>query len=139
MDDGIVAITADSSRTISDISSLASHGLQAGSFELDMDKALLAAAETDTSSVERSALIEFYVSAKGREWTVSTGWLDPNVEHCDWHGVYCNSNGNTVRLELPGNSLSGTLSTRIADLVHLEMLELHDNGIQLSGSLPAPL
>ncbi len=139
LDDGIVAIAADSSCTISDVSSPISRGLQAGSLELDIDEALLAAAETDTSSVERSALIEFYVSAKGREWTMSTGWLDPNVEHCDWHGVYCDSNGNTVRLELPGNSLSGTLSTRIADLVHLDVLELHDNGIQVSGSLPAPL
>lgn len=138
LDDGIVAIAADSSRTISDVSSPISRGLQAGSLELDIDEALLAAAEIDTSSVERSALIEFYVSAKGREWTVSTGWLDPNVEHCDWHGVYCDSNGNTVRLELPGNSLSGTLSTRIADLVHLEVLELHGNGIQVSGSLPCP-
>jgi hypothetical protein len=133
-DDGIDNFGAEISPTISDVSPT-SRGLQAGSLELDIDEAILAAAETDTSSVERSALIEFYVSTKGREWTVSTGWLDPNVDHCDWHGVHCNSNDRTVRLELPSNSLSGTLNTRIADLVHLEVLELHDNGIQVSGSL----
>jgi hypothetical protein len=85
---------------------------------------------------ERSALIEFYFSSKGREWTVSTGWLDPSVDHCDWHGVECDdaSGGKIVKLELPSNGLSGTMTPRIADLRHLEVLDVNDNDIKVRRS-----
>ncbi len=117
-------------------SSKSSRVLQAGSLELDINEAMLAAAATDTSMPERSALVEFYFSSKGREWTVSTGWLDPSVDHCDWHGVECNdaSGGKIVKLELPSNGLSGTLTPRIADLRHLEVLDVTDNDVKVRRS-----
>ena len=120
----------------SDGSSKSSRVLQAGALELDIDEAVLAATATDTSMPERSALIEFYVSSKGREWTVSTGWLDPSVDHCDWHGVECDdaSGGKIVKLELPSNGLSGTMTPRIADLRHLEVLDVNDNDIKVRRS-----
>jgi len=119
----------------SDGSSKSSRGL-AGALELDTDEAMLAAAATDTSMPERSALIEFYFSSKGREWTVSTGWLDPSIDHCDWHGVECNdaSGGKIVKLELPSNGLSGTMTPRIADLRRLEVLDVHNNDIKVRRS-----
>jgi hypothetical protein len=111
-DDGIRTFGADPPARAD--GSPSSRVLQAGSLELDIDGSMLAAAAKDTSNPEQSALIEFFVSAKGREWTVSTGWLDPSVDHCDWHGVECGdtSGGKVVKLELSSNGLSGTLSPR---------------------------
>jgi hypothetical protein len=134
-DDGIGTLRANPPAP-TDGSSKSSRVLQAGSLELDINEVMLAAAATDTSMPERSALVEFYFSAKGREWTVSTGWLDPSVDHCDWHGVECNdaSGGKIVKLELPSNGLSGTLTPRIADLRHLEVLDVTDNDVKVRRS-----
>ena len=84
---------------------------------------------------ERNALIKFYESAKGQDWTYSTGWLDPYESVCSWHGVTCNSNGHVTKLSLMNNGLTGTLSKAIADLLYLEFLDLSDNDIMVSGLL----
>ena len=67
---------------------------------------------------------------------MSTGWLDPSVDHCDWHGVECNdaSGGKIVKLELPSNGLTETLTPRIADLRHLEVLDVTDNDVKVRRS-----
>jgi len=79
---------------------------------------------------ERSALKDFYESAKGQEWTIDTLWLDSYASHCFWHGVDCSSSNETVRLNLKNNGLSGTLSTTIGDLPMLQELDLSDNDIK---------
>ena len=80
---------------------------------------------------ERNVLKEFYVSAKGGEWTVSTNWMDPHIGHCEWHGINCNGGNNTIKLELDNNGLSGKLSPYISNLSFIEVLDLNDNDIKV--------
>ena len=88
--------------------------------------------------VERNALKEFYDSAKGGEWTLSTNWTDPHIGHCDWYGVKCRD-GSTIKLELPNNGLSGTLIQNITILRALEVLDLNNNNIKVRLILEQPL
>ena len=63
-------------------------------------------------------------------------WDIVNDEPCDWFGVTV-VNGNVERLALTNNSLSGTLSNSIADLVNLTNLSLGNNTI--TGSIPSTI
>ena len=85
---------------------------------------------------ERNALKEFYNSAKGGEWTVSTNWMDPHIGHCDWHGIICSGGNNTIKLELQSNGLSGTLTPYISNLSSLEVLDLNNNDIKVMLIMP---
>ena len=87
--------------------------------------------DTSFCPIERNALKNFYDSSKGGEWTVSTYWVDPYINHCQWYGIECNEQ-NTIKLELPTNGLSGTLSKSISNLTLLEVLDLSDNDIKVS-------
>ena len=80
---------------------------------------------------ERNALNEFYNSAQGNEWLVSTNWTKPYIGHCDWYGVECNDAKNTIKLKLPSNGLSGTLTSKIAQLRSLAILDLNNNNIKV--------
>ena len=84
---------------------------------------------------ERNLLKEFYDSAKGSEWTVSTNWMDPFIGHCDWYGIECNDANNTVMLELQSNGLSGTLIPSIAKLSFLKVLDLNNNNIKVRSTM----
>lgn len=78
-------------------------------------------------------LTEFYEVMDGDNWTRNDGWLDPEVHHCQWHGVSCDGVGVTHSLNLPGNNLSGNLDdTEIFQL--FDRLNLSDNRIR--GTLP---
>ena len=80
---------------------------------------------------ERNALNEFYSSAQGNEWVVDINWAKPYIGHCDWYGVTCNDANNTIKLKLPSNGLSGTLTNHLAKLHSLEVLELNNNNIKV--------
>jgi hypothetical protein len=82
--------------------------------------------------LERNALYEFYTGAKGQEWTVSKDWLSQYDSHCMWYGVMCSEMNETIALRLESNGLSGTLSTSIAKLKSLSVLDLSDNDIKVS-------
>ena len=89
---------------------------------------------TSKCPAERNALKVFYDSSKGGEWTESTNWMHPYISHCQWHGVKCNEDTNediTIKLELPNNGLSGTLSKSISSLSSLQALDLSDNDIKV--------
>ncbi len=88
---------------------------------------------------ERNALKEFYVSAKGGEWTVSTYWMDPHIGHCGWHGIICNDENNTIELELRSNGLSGKLTPYLSNLSSLEVLDLNNNDIKVIRIMPLPI
>jgi len=81
---------------------------------------------------ERNVLRDIYMSAKGREWTKSSLWLHEYEIHCIWHGVECNEEEHTVKLELYSNGLSGTLHPTVSNLTSLEVLDLSDNEIKVS-------
>ena len=78
---------------------------------------------------ERKFLLEFYISAKGAEWTNNTGWDDEYNDHCDWHGIHC-SNKSVVDILLGNNGLSGRIRSSIAGLGSLEQLYLEDNDLR---------
>lgn len=59
------------------------------------------------------ALERFYLEFDGDNWVNNEGWLDPDVDPCDWHGVSCSfSDGQfgVGTLNLPANQLAGQLN-----------------------------
>eukprot|EP00984_Skeletonema_dohrnii_P004582 scaffold1616_cov100-Skeletonema_dohrnii-CCMP3373.AAC.12 len=86
------------------------------------------------NEIERNALIDFYGSAKGAEWTNATNWLDECASYCDWTGVTCDEKGHVTNLTLAGNGLSGRMSESIGNLTFIEVLDLSDN--DMKGSIP---
>jgi len=86
---------------------------------------------------ERNALTELYDSANGGEWAVKSFWADSYTTYCAWSGITCNEQGHTVKLELSGNGLSGTLSKRVGDLPFLEVLDLAHN--EIKGTIPSEI
>jgi hypothetical protein len=76
-------------------------------------------------------LTEFYEEMDGDNWRNNDGWLDPEVDHCDWFGVSCGF--DSVNLFLQSNNLSGDLNqTDILRLV--QKISLSDN--QVRGTVP---
>jgi Leucine-rich repeat (LRR) protein len=94
------------------------------------------AVEAQVPPVEREALIAFYNSTDGDNWTNSDNWLGAVDTECTWHGVSC-SDGHVVSLVMISNQLNGTLPTQLGNLTNLEMLWLYSN--QLSGSIPSQI
>lgn len=95
----------------------------------------------DSESVD--ALERFYHQFNGDEWHRNEGWLEPEVDPCDWHGVHCGFWGGEFGIRyllLPGNKLQGDLSdSDIFDYV-ISTVNLRDNA--LTGALaylPQPL
>ena len=90
-------------------------------------------ATTVVSSADRNALIAFYVTTDGPEWTDRTDWLS-NAPLDAWQGVTTDADGRVTRLELNGNMLQGPLPDEIGRLDNLTMLDLGGNN--LSGGIP---
>ena len=90
--------------------------------------------DTTVCPPERNILNDFYLSAKGKEWTEglegSDKWTGTQNNHCDWFGVTCNDLVVT-ELNLMNNGLSGKLNSRISELSSLEVLDLSDNDIKV--------
>lgn len=81
------------------------------------------------SERERQALISLYKATGGDHWTNHEGWLGPAGTECDWHGVECWSRRNTkprqvTGLDLGENNLEGSIPPDLAQLTHLERLDL---------------
>lgn len=61
-----------------------------------------------------AALERFYHQFNGDDWLKNDGWLDPEIDPCEWYGVHCGTWAGDFgirSLELPGNNLQGDLST----------------------------
>jgi hypothetical protein len=67
------------------------------------------------------------------------GWWNASSTDncCRWRGVRC-SDGRVSGLKLSGGKLRGTISSELADLSQLEVVDLNENP-GLSGTLPAQL
>lgn len=92
---------------------------------------------------ERAALVAFFKSTGGPEWTHNVGWLGPPGTECNWHGVDCASKyneptTNVTSLHLYDNNLRGNVPEVFGNLLHLESLNL-DADDALTGKLPPPL
>jgi Leucine-rich repeat (LRR) protein len=76
-------------------------------------------------SEERQALIDFYNSAGGDNWTDNTNWLGEPGTECTWYGVSCNdANSHVTGLYFYQNNLAGTLPASLGNLTELEHLDL---------------
>ena len=84
---------------------------------------------------ECQALVDFYTSTEGPQWTNNSGWLQ-TVNPCWWHGILC-WDGHVTSISLWINNLNGPLPGSIGDLAKLEVLDLYRN--KLSGTLPPSL
>jgi hypothetical protein len=93
---------------------------------------------------EYAALVDFYWSTGGSNWTQNEGWNDPAATF--WTGVDVSgfqydpdsgevlSLGTVTALYLPQNNLVGSLPESLGTLVNLEDLTLYDN--KLVGNIP---
>ncbi|KAL7522270.1 hypothetical protein ACHAWX_006963, partial [Stephanocyclus meneghinianus] len=87
---------------------------------------------------ERNALNDFFISAKGLEWTNSSLWGDQFAMPCSWYGIECNESSNKiVSLNLTNNGLGGFLNGSVGNITSLRMLDLSDNDIK--GRIPKEL
>merc|ERR1712137_215994 len=83
-----------------------------------------------TTSGEISALTDLYYSCDGDNWENNTNWLhgDPCDVNLPWYGIVC-SNSHVVGLNLPENSLYGTVPATLDNLYSLTSISLFNNDI----------
>jgi len=78
-------------------------------------------------SKDSLALVSFYHSTNGENWTNNTNWLS-SQPLSTWYGVTVDSN-RVIYLDLIENNLTGTLPPEIGDLTELDSLHLAYNDI----------
>lgn len=96
----------------------------------------------DCEHPDFSALMAFYESTNGEDWTDNTGWADgaagTNCEPCSgWRGVTCNDGERVTSIILSSNNLSGSLPESIGDLSELHSIGIAVNNIE--GQIPSSI
>lgn len=97
---------------------------------------------TRISFSECSALVDFYYSTNGDQWTDNTNWLNFNVPVSQWHGIslvddYYSCSGYSCyvnEIVLVENNLQGEIPESLSNLSRLSRLLLSRN--ELSGEIP---
>ncbi len=85
---------------------------------------------------ERNALITLYDSTNGPSWSTAYGWGGVIGSECGWYGVHCNAEKtHVIRLQLNGNSLSGSIPASISQLPFLQTINIYENAID--GTIPS--
>eukprot|EP00984_Skeletonema_dohrnii_P010749 scaffold4227_cov78-Skeletonema_dohrnii-CCMP3373.AAC.1 len=105
---------------------------------------------------ERPSLEAIYYGTDGQNWTNSAGWTNETIDHCEWHGITCNSDGFVTDIDLRNNNLAGQFpfpiysrntfngkpfleswwwytKSSLANLYHLRRLDLANN--KLTGTI----
>ncbi|TVZ16701.1 thrombospondin type 3 repeat-containing protein [Maribacter sp. MAR_2009_72] len=77
-----------------------------------------------TAATDREALIAFYNSTDGDNWTIS--W-DLSAPTDSWYGVTTDANGRVTNILIQSNGLVGSLPDELGNLSELQSLELHRN------------
>jgi len=93
--------------------------------------------EANEDILGRQALIDFYNSTNGNNWSNNKFWLGKAGTECTWFGIICNDYNQIESIHLFSNNLNGTIPDSIKDLIHLKSLLLHNNN--LTGSVPNEL
>jgi Leucine-rich repeat (LRR) protein len=94
----------------------------------------------DVAQEERDALIAFYQSTDGANWTNTLEgtqpWLINNPESrvCDWYGITVDESFKVVEINLPDNKLRGDIEDSFGQLLNLKVLNLESN--QIAGEYP---
>ena len=85
---------------------------------------------------DRVALVAFYQSTNGLNWTNKANWLS-DQQIGAWHGVTTDRSGRVTHLELRENGMTGQIPLELANLDNLVLLDLSFN--RLSGPIPPEL
>ena len=112
---------------------------------------LLAAAAVQALSppppLPEDALVDFYEAMNGDDWHRNDGWLDPEVDICDWYGITCVTEAPEAggfewigRLELPDNNLRGEFTADLQERMWSQgpatpTVELDLSGNDIEGTL----
>lgn len=81
---------------------------------------------------ERQVLETLFEATGGNDWKKKDGWMDSNVDICDWYGVRCKQNNTVESLLLGSNNLKGTPTQDIFQLPNLRFLWLYSNPINFN-------
>ncbi|KAL3500484.1 hypothetical protein ACH5RR_039577 [Cinchona calisaya] len=88
----------------------------------------------DGNETDRIALLEFKNQISSDPKGVLNSW-NHSHHHCQWQGIRCDARHQSViALNLPGASLSGSISPRIGNLSFLKFIHLEEN--QFHGGIP---
>lgn len=90
-------------------------------------------------TLEVNALLAFRQSIKTDLTGALANWtLERNFSHCrTWKDVICGKFGQVTGINLADLGLTGTIATKIGDLIHLSFLNLSGNN--LFGPIPSDL
>jgi Leucine-rich repeat (LRR) protein len=81
---------------------------------------------------ERQALLEFYNSTGGNNWSNRTNWKDERGTECSWYGISCDTDERyIIGIDLDENNLIGKILSSFSNLQGLSRLYLSGN--QLAG------
>lgn len=80
-----------------------------------------------------NALVAFYNSTKGDNWTNNTNWLDNSKTLNEWQGVIL-ENGRVVQLNLQNNNVFPNITSKIGELTELKAFSVTNETIRYFGS-----
>ncbi|GHV25665.1 hypothetical protein FACS1894176_04720 [Bacteroidia bacterium] len=103
------------------------------------DKYLICASIADIPEIECKALVDFYYSTHGDEWT--KGFSGDSVgnksrltgnQACNWLGIVCDTAApkHVIEITLNSNNLSGELPITLANLEKMQTFALIGNDIR---------
>jgi Leucine-rich repeat (LRR) protein len=81
---------------------------------------------------ERDILEILFLTTDGNNWKQKGGWMDKDVDICDWYGISCRSNSTVESILLGSNNLVGTPPQGLFQLPNLRFLWLYSNPINFS-------
>ena len=81
-------------------------------------------------------MVALYNATGGSNWRFRHNWLS-NRPLSEWVGIRTNDEGRVRWLDLHNNNLTGSIPSKLGELIELEWLALYDNN--LTGSIPSSL
>ena len=93
-------------------------------------------AKAQVNKQDSLALVDFYNSTNGSNWTNNANWLTKEPVST-WNGIILDTNERVSQINLYTNNLTGVLPSSIGNLVGLQSISLHIN--KIGGSLPSSL
>ena len=85
---------------------------------------------------QQMVLSDIYVSCGGDAWQRNDKWLDEAEPAGRWHGVRADDQGNVIEVSLRSNRLKGRVPPTLRQCTRLWKLDLSDNELHGSSSLP---
>jgi Leucine-rich repeat (LRR) protein len=81
---------------------------------------------------EREIMGKLFAATQGQNWKNRYGWLEENVDICNWYGISCRQGSTIESVLLGSNHLVGSLPQEIFQLPNLKFLWLYSNPMEFS-------